>query len=454
MMSSSGWTSAFSSASGDADQKIPLWEFDTDGSGVTSVTDVRSFDQISADSIEQGAGSGLDADTVDGVEASQLGGGDIANDGSVVTSSTDEIDFTTNITASDDGDGTTTVAVDDAFVSNAGDTMSGSLNMGSNTITDIADPTSAQDAATKSFTDTTYVDASGDTMSGDLDMADTHTVVNLPTPSASSDAATKAYADSVAEGLDIKDAVRVCTCDQGNIDLSSSSDPNPIDTVTLNDGDRILLIEQTDATENGIYDAVTATDPTTWVRSADADEDDEVNSGMFTLAVEGSTSGNVGFILITPDPITLGTTSLNFTRFSGIENITAGDGLSKSGSTLSITVADIAGTGLQDDGSNNLQIDSNAVAGGYSTAVTKTADYTAADREVVLADATNGNVNITLPSPSDGQLVTVKKIDSSSNAVTIVTPTSETIDGQSSITITNQFAARETVSNGTNYFII
>src|SRR6056297_1413452 len=64
-----GLDAAFSSASGDADQKIPLWEFDTDGSGVTSSTDLRSFDQFSADSIEQGSGSGLDADTVDGVEA-------------------------------------------------------------------------------------------------------------------------------------------------------------------------------------------------------------------------------------------------------------------------------------------------------------------------------------------------------------------------------------------------
>jgi hypothetical protein len=108
-----GLQSSFSSAGGDADQKIPLFTFDTDGSGVTSVTDERSFDQISAESVEQGPGSGLDADTIDGVEANQLGGGSIANDGSVVTASTDEIDFTTNITATDDGDGTSTVAIDD-----------------------------------------------------------------------------------------------------------------------------------------------------------------------------------------------------------------------------------------------------------------------------------------------------------------------------------------------------
>jgi hypothetical protein len=68
-----GLDAAFSSASGDADQKIPLFKFDTDGNGVTNVVDERSFDQISADSVEQGAGSGLDADTVDGQEAAALG---------------------------------------------------------------------------------------------------------------------------------------------------------------------------------------------------------------------------------------------------------------------------------------------------------------------------------------------------------------------------------------------
>jgi len=68
-----GLDAAFSSASGDADQKIPLFSFDTDSSGVTNVVDERSFDQIAASSVEQGAGSGLDADTVDGQEAAALG---------------------------------------------------------------------------------------------------------------------------------------------------------------------------------------------------------------------------------------------------------------------------------------------------------------------------------------------------------------------------------------------
>jgi len=106
-----GLDATFSSATGDSDQKIPLFSFDTDSSGVTNVVDERSFDQISADSVEQGAGSGLDADTVDGVEASEIAAVDISNSGTLTTESTGGIDFTDNLVASDDGDGTTTVTL-------------------------------------------------------------------------------------------------------------------------------------------------------------------------------------------------------------------------------------------------------------------------------------------------------------------------------------------------------
>ena len=171
----------FASASGDADQKIPLWTFDTDGSGVTAVTDERSFDQISADSVEQGAGSGLDADTLDGLQATELGL-DVAEDGTIETNSSTELDFTTGITAVDDGDNTSTVRL-------------------------------TTDGVTETELDQTITP----TWSGE------HTfsagITGLPAPSGDSDAARKAYVDSVAEGLDVKEEVVVCTCGQGNIDL-------------------------------------------------------------------------------------------------------------------------------------------------------------------------------------------------------------------------------------------
>lgn len=160
-------------------------------------------------------------------------------------------------------------------------------------------------------------------------------VTNADNPTADSDLATKSYVDSIEQGLDVKDSVRAAT-DGTNIDLTSSTDPNPIDGVTLNDGDRVLLKDQTDATENGIYNAATATDPTTWVRADDADEDSEVTDGLFTFVAEGTNFDNRGFVLTSDDTITLGTSDINFTQFSGAGEINAGTALLKDGDTLNV----------------------------------------------------------------------------------------------------------------------
>ena len=187
------------------------------------------------------------------------------------------------------------------------------------------------------FTDSRAISAIEDNtsdlvMSGDIDLGSTHKIKNIPTPTADGEVAPKKYVDAVEQGLDIKDSVRVAT-DGTNVDLSSATDPGNLDGVSLSDGDRVLLKDQSTASENGIYDAVTASDPTTWVRSEDANDDDEVTGGAFTFVEEGSLNKNRGFVLTTNNP-TLGTDGLTFTQFSGAGQITAGRGLTKDGDTL------------------------------------------------------------------------------------------------------------------------
>ena len=80
-------------------------------------------------------------------------------------------------------------------------------------------------------------------------------------------------------------------------------------------------------------------------------------------------------------------------------------------------------------------------------------NYTAADGEIVLVDASGGAVTITLPSPSAGARVRVKKTDASTNTVTVSPSATETIDGASSHTISKQYETYEYVSDGTNWFI-
>jgi len=243
--------------------------------------------------------------------------------------------------------------------------------------TDLVDGVSIDEASTIVWSSLQTFNAGID-MGGDIDMGSNNTVVNLPSPSDPSDAATKNYADSIEQGLEIKDSVVVAT--ESNINLGSSANPNPVDGVNLTDGDRLLLKEQSDATENGIYVASTATDPTTWSRSTDANEDSEVNSGMFVFVEEGDTNSNRGFTLTTSDPITLGSTSLNFTQFSGAGQINAGDGISKSGDTLSIDASVLTGSflgstsnnldvqiasGLEDNSSNSIRVQGDEIADGF-----------------------------------------------------------------------------------------
>ena len=85
--------------------------------------------------------------------------------------------------------------VDTTTVASAGDTMTGVLAMGANKITGLGNPTNAQDAATKTYVDTTTVASAGDTMTGPLAMG-ANKVTGLGEPTANQDAATKNYVDS------------------------------------------------------------------------------------------------------------------------------------------------------------------------------------------------------------------------------------------------------------------
>jgi len=180
-------------------------------------------------------------------------------------------------------------------------------------------------------------------------------ITNLPSPSSAGDVARKEYVDGIAQGLNLKESCRAST-DGTNIDLTSATDPNPIDGVTLNDGDRVLLKDQTTDSENGIYVSSTATDPTTWTRAADFDEDAEVTSGSFTFVSEGNVNAATGFVVTSADPIVVGTDAINFSQFSGAGDFTAGDGISKSGNEISVFVPDFTGAFLSDDGSNNVEV--------------------------------------------------------------------------------------------------
>jgi len=150
------------------------------------------------------------------------------------------------------------------------------------------------------------------------------------TPTDDAHAATKAYVDAARSGLDVKQSVRAATT-AAVLLASGLENGDAIDGVTLATGDRVLVKNQSTASENGIY-VVQASGAA--VRATDFDGTGEVSGGAFTFVEEGTVNADSGWVVTSNGAITVGTDAIAWVQFSGAGQITAGDGLTKSGNTI------------------------------------------------------------------------------------------------------------------------
>ncbi len=153
-------------------------------------------------------------------------------------------------------------------------------------------------------------------------------ITNLADPTAVTDAANKQYVDAVAQGLAPKDSVRCATTATITIATALNSG-DVIDGITLVNGDRVLVKNQSVPAENGLY--VVAASP---VRATDADAWSELPSA-FVFVEEGTTNADSAWVCTSNQGGTLNTTAVTWAQFGSATAYTAGAG-------LTLTVNDLA----------------------------------------------------------------------------------------------------------------
>lgn len=257
--------------------------------------------------------------------------------------------------------------------------FTGDQDMGANKLTGLAAGTLASDAIRK---DQAMLLDGTQAMTADMDLG-AFKITNMADGTNATDAVTKQQLDSVSAGLDPKESVRVATTADLGATYSAvggtggtgsfSSAPTAIDGVTLANNDRVLVKDQTDAQQNGIYVVVSSGN---WERASDQDGTpaSEVSGGNFTFVEQGSTNIGKGYVVIGDGILTLNTDDIDWTQFSSVAALSGGDGIDITSNVISVDFLasgglkfvtgelavepnDFAGTGLIDDGADNLAID-------------------------------------------------------------------------------------------------
>ena len=239
-------------------------------------------------------------------------------------------------------------------------------------------------------------DATSDATASKLVKRDGSGNAKVATPTDAAHIATKGYVDAARQGLDVKQSVRAATV--GAINISADLEAGDlIDGVTLVAGDRVLVKDQSTATENGIYVAVASGAAS---RSSDANgtaDTGELKPGTFTFVEEGTVNSDKGFVVSTNGTITIGSTSIAWTQFSGAGSFTAGDGLSQSGNTINVNVTSnrtaITADAI-DISANYVGQSSITTLGTITTGVWNGTDVAVADGGTGASDATTARTNL------------------------------------------------------------
>jgi len=194
------------------------------------------------------------------------------------------------------------------------------------------------------------------------------TITGMGSPSGSSDVTTKSYVDSLVAGLKTRIITRVATT--ANISLTTDlENGDTIDGITLVTGDKVLVKNQTSASENGIYDVVASG---TASRNTDYDTITEL-AGQIVVIQEGTTNGDTIYLCTTDSDATLGTSDITFTKVEPANTGTVTSvGLQDAGSSeFTITGSPITSSGNISIAVNSIDVSkvSGATTNGFAIAM-------------------------------------------------------------------------------------
>ena len=285
-------------------------------------------------------------------------------------------------------------------------------------------------------------DATSDATANKLVKRDGNGNAKVATPTDAQHIATKGYVDAARQGLDVKQSVRAATTEPINLasDLEAGDE---IDGVTLVAGDRVLVKNQSTASENGIYVAVASGAAS---RSSDANgtvDTGELNPGSFTFVEEGTTNSDKGFVLSTNGTITIGVSAINWTQFSGAGSFTAGNGLSQDGNTINVNVvADrtaIVGDAV-DIASTYVGQSSITTLGTITTGVWNGTDVAVADGGTGASDAATARTNLGIKTTAGAATTTTATL-----ARIAAQGSAAHVGGTSTTTVTHNFNTTDVI---------
>ncbi len=226
-----------------------------------------------------------------------------------------------------------------------------------------------------------------------------YNITNLADPTSAQQGATKNYVDNQIQLSAAGIASKAPVIAVSTANISSLSGLPTVDGVTLTAGQRLLLVGQTTASQNGVWLVASGS----WTRPTDDGATAELTTNALWMVSQGTAYAKTQWMLSTTGTITPGTTALTINQYSAAAAYTASYGVTLVGVNFQIQLATgtgVAGPGLLTGAASGLTIDKTvvtqkvvgALGDGSSTSITITHNLGTQDVGVFLRDSSGNRV--------------------------------------------------------------